>query len=177
MTFAMVGSAAGAVGTAVGGVKGASNLMGMFGDAGKASGAAYEAKQKRKEARQKREDYLGMIKRASAMGAEGEEQFLGEYNQAPPELAGAREALLSGQSDTMQQASGEIGKNLAVGGVRGGQATTLQNRAVGGIANQGVQDIDMMQYEDALKRRSAKGGFFGQKGATGQSRSLTAPSY
>lgn len=114
-----------------------------------------------------------MLGRAQGLADTGEQQFLGEYQAAPSELSAARQALLNRESESLAKASGQIGANLSRMGARGTQGLLAQNEAVGQIAQQGIQDIDLEAYQDALRRRSAKGQFFGSKAATGQAGLMT----
>lgn len=149
-------------------------LGGMLGGAassGASNKRAYKIYKQRKKA------YEDLINRSSDMAATGEKQFLGEYANQPTELNAARNALLNRESESLQKASSQIGANLAQVGARGTQGALAQTEAVGDIANKAIQDIDLESYQDALRRRGAKGQFFGTKAATGQSGMLTSPSF
>jgi len=147
--------------------------------AAQAKGASANAarRQERKRHRERVQAYNALIGRATGLAEKGEEQFLGEFKGELPEMAEAREALKSGQAESLQQASGQIGANLARSRVRGGQAAQAQSEAVGQIAQKGLQDIDLQAYQDAKTRRGAKGQFFGTKAGTGQRGTLTAPTF
>jgi hypothetical protein len=151
--------------------------MGLAGDMMGANAQSQQGARDYKMAKRRRRDALAAVRRSTEMAKTGEDQFLGEYAQAPEEMGVARQALMDRQSDTLGQVGGEMDKQLAMSGVRGGRAALIKNRSLGEVAQEGIRDIDLMGYQDALNRRNAKGAFFGQKAATGQAGSTAAPSY
>ena len=80
-------------------------------------------------------------------------------SSTPEELLNLKTDIENGTSRNMQNIAGQVGANLATSGVRGGQAATLQNRAVGEAGIAGETNIDQLLAEDAAQRRAAKTGY------------------
>ena len=121
--------------------------------------------------------YGGFLGRGEEIGAEGEQAFGAEASTALPELGAVKEDVLSGQTEAMQKASGQIQANLAQQGVRGGQAATHLRRGIGEIATGAQRDITGLEYEDAAKRAAERRAYQASKGAAGTQAQLTAPTY
>ena len=70
----------------------------------------------------------------------------------------------------MADTSKQVGANLATAGVRGGQATILQNRAVGEQGLGAQEDIDQLLAQNAATREAQKAGYYTQLGAGAMSK-------
>ena len=60
----------------------------------------------------------------------------------------------------------QINANLAMQGVRGGQAAILANRALGQTTRDTQRDINNLVYNEALNRQNSRLNYFGDKSLT-----------
>ena len=86
---------------------------------------------------------------------------------APAELTTLASDIANKSTRTMQDTSKQVGANLATAGVRGGQAATLQNRAVGEVGISSQEDIDQLLAQNAAQRQAAQAGYATSMGAAG----------
>lgn len=100
----------------------------------------------------------------------GEEQFLGElgkYEEALPELQEYQEAVRAGATQEQETARRQMEADLARGGVRGGQAATLQARGIGQMGTDLSRSVQEMALREAEQRRAQqlqyKAPYFGEK--------------
>jgi hypothetical protein len=107
----------------------------------------------------------------------GEASFLNETGAPLAELGQAKQDVLSGGAEGLNQASGQMAANLATGGVRGGQAATQMRRGIGQMGTDTQRQINEMAVNDAQSRRQMRGGFFGQKASAGQQANLAMPGF
>jgi hypothetical protein len=125
----------------------------------------------------KQKAYEEMLQRGIESERAGEEQFLQETGALSPELTAYQEAIRRRATPEQERALAQSRLELSRQGVTGGQAATLQGRASGDLQQRLAQDVTEMAYEDALRRREARAGFFGTKAARGQASKLTAPTF
>jgi len=111
--------------------------------------------------------YGEVMGKAGTAATEGEAGLTAATGQPLPELEQARQDLLQGQSESMSKGVSQLGANLAMQGVRGGQAATLLNRGTGDITRGVTKDINQMALEDAEKRRAANIAYQQQKALSG----------
>jgi len=149
-----------------------------------ANAAAQQAKAQQEqldaenERQSRREDaYNALIGRGTKDFGEGETQFLSTYEKAPTELEQVKKDILSGGTAAMKAGSTQMQSDLASQGVRGGQASTLLARGAGEMTRGVQSDVDKQVLSEALERRQAKGGYFGQKAQRGQAATYTAPTF
>lgn len=121
----------------------------------------FEAQQAQQAAQ--RQAYNQMLGRAG----EGEQQFMAQSNIADPTIEAQKQELLSGQSKALQAGTGELRANLAMQGVRGGQAGTQMRRGIGEMTEAGISDINKIGTEDALRRAAERRAYLSVKGQTG----------
>jgi hypothetical protein len=68
-------------------------------------------------------------------------------------------AIESGTTRTMQDTAKQVGANLATSGVRGGQAATLQNRAVGTVGLNAQENLDELLAQQAAATQAQQAGY------------------
>lgn len=166
----LVGGALGAIGTAQTAYNTANSLTGgalgqgiggiIGGNRGNQDPAQAMAANERAKAEAQRQAYDEMMKNAQGQFQTGENQFLQEANQAPPEFQAAQDAL----KNKTAEGYGQLKTGLAQQGVRGGQAATQLRRGAGDLQ----QQLDQMAFQEAQGRQQAKLGYFGNKAQTGQ---------
>ena len=71
-------------------------------------------------------------------------------------------AVESGATRSMQDTAKQVGANLATSGVRGGQAATLQNRAVGEVGLNAEENIDQLLAQQAAATQAQQAGYYTQ---------------
>jgi len=111
--------------------------------------------------------YGDVMGRAGTAAAEGEAGLTAATSQPLPELEQAKKDLLEGQSEALSKGTSQLGANLAMQGVRGGQAATLLGRGTGEITQGAMKDINQMALSDAEQRRAATIAYQQQKALTG----------
>ena len=89
---------------------------------------------------------------------------------APAELTTLQGDIENKNTRAMADTSKQVGANLATAGVRGGQATILQNRAVGEQGLGAQEDIDQLLAQNAATREAQKAGYYTQLGAGAMSK-------
>lgn len=94
---------------------------------------------------------------------------LSEMDKENPELDQMEEDISAGTADQLQQGTAQMGANLAMQGVRGGQAATLMNRGTGAQAIQAQRDVNEMKYGDAAQRAAEKRAYLAALAKAGQS--------
>lgn len=83
-------------------------------------------------------------------------------NIATPALQAEQGAIESGATRSMQDTAKQVGANLATSGVRGGQAATLQNRAVGEVGLNAEENIDQLLAQQAAATQAQQAGYYTQ---------------
>ena len=68
-------------------------------------------------------------------------------------------AVESGATRSMQDTAKQVGANLATSGVRGGQAATLQNRAVGNVGLNAEENIDQLLAQQAAATQAQQANY------------------
>ena len=94
----------------------------------------------------------------------GEKQFMNEANTALPELQQARTDIANQGTEAQQQLSGQLQANMARQGVRGGQASTIQGRAMGQQGTDMQRQINQMAVNEATNRQAQRLDYTSQKG-------------
>lgn len=131
----------------------------------------------KKQLKARQEAYSALIGRGKEQMGQGEQQFLTESGQPLAELTAAKQAALAGGGEAIQQAGREMATQNALGGVRGGQATLLQNRGMGQMATEQQRNLDNMALDEANRRREMRGQYFGNKARAGQTANLASPTF
>jgi len=98
----------------------------------------------------------------------GEGSLLSSLNTANPEIAQQEADLRSGNAKALQDTTGQMHANLAAQGVRGGQAATLEGRAVGDMGVEAQKNINTLKYQDADTRASQLRAYMAAKAQRGQ---------
>ena len=123
--------------------------------------------EQRQASRQKA--YYDMIEKGKTAGAAGEGALMASLNAPSAQLANVEQDILSGQSESMQQASSQMQANLAQQGVRGGQAATQLRRGTGEIGASALKDITQLKYKDEQRREASKRAYLSAKAGAGTS--------
>jgi len=111
--------------------------------------------------------YYDTIAKGGQLAAEGEGGLMASLNTPSTTLANVEKDILSGQSEAMQNATGQIGANLAQQGVRGGQAATQLRRGVGHISKDALSEITQLKHQDEMRREAAKRAYLASKAQMG----------
>jgi len=123
-------------------------------------------------ARQKAYDEA--ITRGSGQMGSGESELMSSLGTANPEIAQQEADLRYGNAKAIQDTTGQIHANLAAQGVRGGQAATLEGRAVGDMGINAQKDINQLKYQDADTRAAQMRAYLAAKAQRGQAATLSA---
>lgn len=97
---------------------------------------------------------------------EAEPQYLSEANTQLPELQNLIKDIAEQSTETQRGNLRQINANLAMQGVRGGQAAILANRALGQTTRDTQRDINNLVYNEALNRQNSRLNYFGDKSLT-----------
>ena len=97
---------------------------------------------------------------------EAEPQFQQEANTQLPELQQLITDIANQSSEAQRQNRRQINANLAMQGVRGGQAAILANRATGELNRDLQRDINQTAYNEAANRQQARLNYYNQKALT-----------
>ena len=130
-------------------------------------GQTFGAQQDRQAALQKA--YFDAQQRGGQMSAEAEAALMESLNTPSEHLAQQEKDILSGQAVGMQQASGQMGANLAQQGVRGGQAATQMRRGMGEMGIAGQKEVNKLKYEDEQRRQAQLRAYQQSKAGAGMS--------
>jgi hypothetical protein len=123
------------------------------------------------------EAYGGVLGRGAEMASSGEGAFNAAVNTPLSSLQKAKQDILSGSSEAMQQASGQMQANLAQQGVRGGQAATQLRRGIGTMGENAMTEINKMMMSEEDKRMSEKRAYEAAKAGKGLTSQVLAPTY
>ena len=97
---------------------------------------------------------------------EAEPQFQEEAYTQLPELTQLMEDIANQSAEAQRQNRRQVNANLAMQGVRGGQAGILANRATGELNRDLQRDINQTAYNEAANRQSQRLGYYSQKALT-----------
>lgn len=97
---------------------------------------------------------------------EAEPQYLQEAYTQLPELQNLIKDIAEQSTETQRGNLRQINANLAMQGVRGGQAAILANRALGQTTRDTQRDINNLVYNEALNRQNSRLNYFGDKSLT-----------
>ena len=111
--------------------------------------------------------YQQGIKNIGGMTTGAEKQLNTIEGQAAPEVQQLQKDIANKATKSMQDTAAQTGANLQAQGVRGGQAATLQNRAVGEVGLQAQRDINQVAASDAQARQALLAGYQAQKAGLG----------
>jgi hypothetical protein len=148
-----------AYGTANIGAKTSEDVAKISSDTSK-YGTDVGAKTAEQQLAEKSKEYLGTQDIATKQLADAASGIQDATASAPSELLQEKSDIENKNTRELQDISKQVGANLATSGVRGGQAATLQNRAVGEAGINAQNNIDELLAQDAAQRRSAKTGFY-----------------
>ena len=98
--------------------------------------------------------------------AEAEPQYFNEAYTQLPELQNLIKDIAEQSTETQRGNLRQINANLAMQGVRGGQAAILANRALGQTTRETQRDINNLVYNEALNRQNSRLNYFGDKSLT-----------
>ena len=105
----------------------------------------------------------------------GENDLTAEAGSQNPEIGQMEGDIATNNAKMLQQGAGQMGANLAMQGVRGGQAATLLNRGTGEQAINAQQDINKMKFQDAATKQNLLMAYNAAKAGAGQR--ATLPSF
>jgi hypothetical protein len=134
-----------------------------------------EAQKAQFAARQKA--YGGAIGAGRQMAGAGEKAFTREANTALPELAQLKADIQNQTAAGLQEASGQMGAELAKQGVRGGQAATQMARGVGQMGITANQNINQLIADEARQRQAQRMAFQSAKAQQGQAAQTAMPAF
>lgn len=134
------------------------------------------AEQRRQQLLRK-QAYDEAISRGGGQMGEGENALMASLAEANPELATQEADLLQGNAKALQDTSGQMHANLAAQGVRGGQAATLEGRAVGAMGEGVQKDINQMKFQDAETRAGLLRAYQAAKAQRGQAATVPGVSF
>ena len=97
---------------------------------------------------------------------EAEPQYFNEAYTQLPELQNLIKDIAEQSTETQRGNLRQINANLAMQGVRGGQAAILANRALGQTTRDTQRDINNLVYNEALNRQNSRLNYFGDKSLT-----------
>lgn len=120
----------------------------------------------------RRQAFLNSKESGRLQMGEGESAF-NNISSAPSEaLETMSSDIASGNAEELQQGARQMGANLALQGVRGGQAATLLNRGSGQQAVDAQRRINELKYQDESTRKAAQMAFQAAKAQRGQASAL-----
>lgn len=125
----------------------------------------------------RKQAYDEAISRGGGQMGEGETALMGSLSEANPELATQEADLLQGNAKALQDTTGQIHTNLAAQGVRGGQAATLEGRAVGDMGTAVQKDINQLKFQDAETRAGLLRAYQAAKAQRGQAATVPGVSF
>ena len=97
---------------------------------------------------------------------EAEPQYIDEANTQLPELQQLIQDIAEQSAEAQRQNRRQVNANLAMQGVRGGQAGILANRATGELNRNLQRDINQAAYNEAANRQQSRLGYYSQKALT-----------
>ena len=121
--------------------------------------------------------YENMLKKAGNDFESGESAFLNEANTQLPELEMMENDIANQNATALNNASNQIRSNLAVGGVRGGQAGTLQNRAMANMGVDAQRDLNNLKFNEANQRAVERRNYQQNKASQAQATSYQLPNF
>lgn len=92
-----------------------------------------------------------------------DKQFNQEANTPLPELGQMKNDITQQATDAQQENQKEFNAQLAMNGVRGGQAATLAGRQTGELNRELNWDVNKLGYDEASNRENARLNYTGQK--------------
>lgn len=111
--------------------------------------------------------YQRGMKNIAGTTSDAEKKFMDTMGSASPEVLKLQKDIGEKGTKAMQDAAGQSAANLQAQGVRGGQAATLQNRAVGEVGLQAQRDINELSASDAQARQAQIAGYQASKANLG----------
>lgn len=136
---ALIGAGISALGSVAGG------LMG---------GSAEESAYKRRL-----EAYNEMIRRAKGLMDTGEKAFYNNVNNPNTYLNVLNRQILENTNKSLNNGAKQLQTNLALQGIRGGQAGTLLARGIGDMTQTAMNNLNQMNYDDEAQRRNLKASY------------------
>lgn len=127
--------------------------------------------------REREAAYKNLIAKGGVDQTTGEQQFVGETGAAVPEMQAARDAVLSGRAEGLNQAQAQLSSDLVKGGVRGGQAANQLRRQSGQMGIETQRMLDQMALDDAQRRQQERSQYYSGKAARGQAATYTQPTF
>ena len=97
---------------------------------------------------------------------EAEPQFQTEANTQLPELTQLINDIANQSAEAQRQNRRQVNANLAMQGIRGGQAGILANRATGELNRDLQRDINQTAYNEAANRQNSRLNYYNQKALT-----------
>jgi hypothetical protein len=114
----------------------------------------------------------------TGMYAQGDDQIMNETAAGmSPELQKVQSDIQSGTAEDIARGTGEMQKNLAQQGVRGGQAATALNRGVGTMRTTGMRDVNQMALDEANNKKAIRTAYMQNKALTGQKAALSPATF
>lgn len=101
-----------------------------------------------------------------SMADTAESQYLGEANTPLAELGQMQSDIANQSAEAQRQNRLQIQNQLNTSGVRGGQASILQNRATGELNRDLQRDVNSLAYDEASNRQNSRLGYYGAKAIT-----------
>lgn len=103
--------------------------------------------------------YNEMIKRAKGLQNTGEQSFYDNVNAPNTYLNILNRQILENNNKTLNSGARQIQSNLALQGIRGGQAGTLLNRGIGDMTQNAMDTLNQLNYDDEAQRRNLKASY------------------
>lgn len=121
---------------------------------GMMSGNAEESAYKRRL-----DAYNEMIRRAKGLQDEGEQAFYNNVNAPNTYLNILNRQILENNNKTLNNGARQLQTNLALQGIRGGQAGTLLNRGIGDMTQTAMNNLNQLNYDDEAQRRNLRASY------------------
>ena len=102
-------------------------------------------------------------KKARKAAKRAESQFMTSLEGPTEQLAKVQQDIEKRGTAAQQQAAAQTAQRLAAGGVRGGQAETLQSRQAGELGESLQQQTSEMALKEAQRKRDLQAQFLQQK--------------
>lgn len=129
------------------------SVLGSMANGMMSGNAEEEAYKRRLEA------YNKVIRRAKGLQDEGEQAFYDNVNAPNTYLNILNRQILENNNKTLNNGARQLQTNLALQGIRGGQAGTLLNRGIGDMTQTAMNNLNQLNYDDEAQRRNLRASY------------------